>query len=335
MTARFQGLQSLPNKLAAFVEPMECEAVSELRGGPQWVYQIKLDGYRAIAVKSDNKVRLFSRRQKSFNKQYPYIVEALVDLPDGTVIDGEIVALDDSARPQFNLLQNYRSEARRIRYFVFDLLCYDNRDTTCLPLVERRTLLRTLKFQSSRIQFLEYLETSATNMVAAAKDQRLEGVVGKRRDSLYQPGRRTGSWVKYRISVGQEFVVGGYFPGPHGFDSIIVGYYEGRDLMYAARTRSGFVPASRRQVFSKLKHLVTASCPFVNLPETRRSRFGEELNAEKMKKAVWLRPEAVAQIEFLEWTEADRLRHSKFVGLREDKNPRSVVKEHVGEAASD
>ncbi len=102
--------------------------------------------------------------------------------------------------------------------------------------------------------------------------------------------------------------------------------------MYVARTRNGFVPASRRQVFSKLKNLVTPTCPFVNLPETRRSRFGEELNAEKMKKAIWLKPEAVAQIEFLEWTEADRLRHSKFVGLREDKNPRSVVKEQAAEA---
>ncbi len=123
------------------------------------------------------------------------------------------------------------------------------------------------------------------------------------------------------MNRGQEFVIGGYFPGPHGFDSLIVGYYDGDNLMYVARTRNGFVPASRRQVFSKLKHLVTPSCPFVNLPETRRSRFGEELNAEKMKKAIWLRPESVAQIEFLEWTEGDRLRHSKFVGLREDKNP--------------
>jgi ATP-dependent DNA ligase len=101
---------------------MECESVSKLRDGPQWIYEIKLDGYRAIAVKSDNELRLFSRRQKSFNQQYPYIVEALADLPDGTVIDGEIVALDDSARPQFNLLQNYRTEAQCIRYFVFEQL---------------------------------------------------------------------------------------------------------------------------------------------------------------------------------------------------------------------
>ena len=325
-------LRSCPEKKADFVEPMECEPVSKLQDSSQWVYEIKLDGYRAIAVKSDGKVRLFSRRQKSFNQQYPYIVEALVDLPDGTVIDGEIVALDDSARPQFNLLQNYRSEAQRIRYFVFDLLCYENRDTTCLPLIDRRALLRKLKFQSPRIQLLDFLETSAANMVAAAKQQGLEGVIAKRKDSLYQPGCRTGTWVKYRINRAQEFVIGGYFPGAHGFDSIILGYYRGDDLVYVARTRNGFVPASRRQVFSKLKHLVTSECPFANLPETKKSRFGEELNADKMKKAVWLKPEIVVQIEFLEWTDADHLRHSKFVGLREDKDPKSGVKEHRDEA---
>src|SRR5881275_434115 len=133
-----------------------------------------------------------------------------------------------------------------------------------------------------------------------------------------------------RINQGQEFVIGGYTIGGRSFDALVFGYYDKDKLMYVARTRNGFVPASRRQVFSKLKHLVAPTCPFVNLPETRRSRFGEELNAEKMKKAIWLRPEAVAQIEFLEWTEASRLRHSKFVGVREDKDARSVVKEEVG-----
>jgi ATP-dependent DNA ligase len=158
----------------------------------------------------------------------------------------------------------------------------------------------------------------------------LEGVIGKRKDSRYEPGKRTGSWIKHRINRGQELVIGGYFPGPHGFDSIILGYYKGDDLVYVTRTRNGFVPASRRQVFSRLKSLVIEKCPFVNLPDTRKSRFGEELNAEKMKKAIWVEPEIVAQIEFLEWTEADRLRHSKFVGLREDKDPRRVVKERSG-----
>ena len=315
-----------------FVEPMECEIVSKLREGSEWVYEIKLDGYRAIAVKSDDKVRLFSRRQKSFNHQYPHIVEALADLPDGTVIDGEIVALDDSGRPEFNLLQNYRLDAGRIRYFVFDLLCHQNRDTTRLPLVERRDLLRTLKFQSPRIQIVEYLETSAANMLAAVKEQGLEGVIAKRRDSLYQPGRRTGVWVKYRINRGPGACDWRIYPWTSWVDSLIVGYYRGEDLIYVARVRNGFVPASRRQVFEKIRSLVSPTMPFVNLPDTHKSRWGDELTAEKMKECVWLRPEAVARIEFLEWTEADRLRHSKFVGLREDKDPRSVVKEHGDEA---
>jgi ATP-dependent DNA ligase len=110
-------------------------------------------------------------------------------------------------------------------------------------------------------------------------------------------------------------------------DAIIVSYYRGEELIYVARTRNGFVPASRRRVFEKLKPLVTSKCPFVNLPETRKARWGEALTAEKMKKCVWVRPEMVAQVEFLEWTDVDHLRHSKFVGLREDKDARKVVKE--------
>jgi ATP-dependent DNA ligase len=122
-------------------------------------------------------------------------------------------------------------------------------------------------------------------------------------------------------------VIGGYIPGPHGFDSLIVGYYRGKDLIYVARVRNGFVPASRRQVFEKIRSLASPTMPFVNLPDTHKSRWGDELTAERMKECVWLRPEAVAQIEFLEWTDGDRLRHSKFVGLREDKDPKTVVKE--------
>jgi len=254
-----------------------------------------------------------------------------VDLPEGTVVDGELVAIDDRGRPDFNLLQSFRAEASRIHYYIFDLLRWNDRDVTGLPLIERRELLKSLVIiRDKRIRISEYVEATPQALLSAVREQGLEGIIGKQKDSHYQPGKRSGAWIKYRVNRGQEFVIGGYFPGPHGFDSLIVGYYDGDKLMYVARTRNGFVPASRRQVFSKVKHLVTPDCPFVNLPETRRSRFGEELNAEKMKKAVWLKPQTVAQIEFLEWTEGDRLRHSKFAGLREDKNPRTVVKEDVG-----
>jgi DNA ligase D-like protein (predicted ligase) len=324
-------LDSLPKTEASFVEPMECLSVSKLPEGLEWLWEIKFDGYRALAVKSGTGVTLFSRRRKSLNRQFPYIVEALADLPAGTVVDGEVVAMDESGRPDFNLLQNLRAEASRIQYYIFDLLCWEDRDLTHVPMVERRALLKSLVvIPDKRIRVSDYFEAAPKDLLSAVREQRLEGIIGKRKDSLYQPGKRSGAWIKYRVNKGQEFVIGGYFPGTHGIDSLIVGYYDGDKLMYVARTRNGFVPASRRQVFSKLKHLVTLTCPFVNLPETRRSRFGEELNAEKMKKAVWLKPEAIAQIEFLEWTEGNRLRHSKFVGLREDKNPRDVVKEQLG-----
>jgi DNA ligase D-like protein (predicted ligase) len=310
--------------------------VSRLPEGTLWIWEIKLDGYRALAVNSPAGLTLFSRNRKSLSRQFPYIVDALAELPKGTVLDGELVAIDDSGRPNFNLLQNFRAEAARIHYYIFDLLCWKERDLTRLPLIERRALLKSVvAVRDKRIKVSDYIEAAPEDLLSAVREQGLEGIIGKRKDSLYQPGKRSGAWIKYRANRCQEFVIGGYFPGPHGFDSLIVGYYDRDNLMYVARTRNGFVPASRQQVFSKVKHLVTRACPFVNLPETRRSRFGEELNAEKMKKAVWLRPEAVAQIEFLEWTEGDRLRHSKFVRLREDKNPRSVVKERVGEAASD
>jgi len=320
-------LASLPKRKADFIEPMDCAPVPKLIEGSDWLYEIKLDGYRAVAVKSD-RVNLFSRRHKLFNHQYPYLVEALNDLPGDTVVDGEIVALDESGRPNFNLLQSSRREASRIHYFIFDLLICNNHDLTRLPLNERRDLLKSLlKLRSTRIRISEQFETSGNDMLAAVRQQQLEGVIGKRKDSLYEPGKRTGAWIKYHVNRGQEFVIGGYIPGAHGFDSLIVGYYRGKDLVYVARVRNGFVPASRRQVFEKIRSLVSPTMPFANLPDTHKSRWGDGLTAEKMKECVWLRPEAVAQIEFLEWTEADRLRHSKFVGLRDDRNPRDVVKE--------
>lgn len=269
----------------------------------------------------------FSRRQKSFNTQYPYLIDAPTELPKGTVVDGEIVALDESGRPSFNLLQSFRSEASHIHYFIFDILIHNDRDLTRLCLSERYKLMKSvLKLHSPRIRIVEQFEVTAKDMLAAVRQQQLEGVIGKRKDSLYEPGKRSGCWVKYRVNRGQELVIGGYIPGPRGFDSLIVGYYQGKDLLYVARVRNGFVPASRRQVFGRIRHLVSTTMPFANLPDTLKSRWGDELTAEKMKECVWLRPEAVAQIEYLEWT-GNRLKHSKFVGLREDKNPRAIVKE--------
>ena len=277
-------LDSLPPRAASFIEPMECLVVPKLHDGSQWIFEIKLDGYRALGIKSDHGVRLLSRRNNSFNRQYPLIVEALSELPQETIVDGEVVALDHSGFPNFNLLQNYRSEASRIHFFIFDLLIYEGRDLTRLPLIERRQLLSSLlKFNSGRIRITDFLEASAADMLHAVRQQGLEGIIGKRKDSLYEPGKRSGSWIKYRVNRGQELVIGGYMPGSHGLDSIVVGYYRGNDLVYVARVRNGFVPASRRQVFGRLRSLEVPDCPFINLPEKHRSRWGEGLTAEDMK----------------------------------------------------
>ena len=327
-----EKLKSLPHRAAAFIEPMECLAVTKIPDDPAWLYEVKLDGYRALAVNSNGTVNLFSRRRNSFNRQYPLVYKALSDLPENSVIDGEIVALDEKGQPDFNLLQHYAKQASRIHYFVFDLLVYKDRDLTRLPLLQRHEIMKSvLTFKSPRVRITDYFEVSAADIVNAIRAQGLEGVIAKRKDSRYEIGKRSGSWAKYRLNSGQELVIGGYIPGTHGLDAIVVGYYRAEDLIYVARIRNGFVRASRRQVFATLNPLVISECPFVNLPETHKGRWGEGLTAADMEKCVWVRPEIVARIEFLEWTDSDHLRHAKFAGLREDKDAGTVVKEHGGE----
>src|SRR6266705_1188334 len=180
-------LDSLPKIEASFVEPMECLSVSKLPEGLEWLWEIKLDGYRALAVKTGNGVTLFSRRRKSLNRQFPYIVEALADLPAGTVVDGEVVAIDESGRPDFNLLQNLRAEASRIQYYIFDLLCWEDRDLTHVPMVEQRALLKSLVvIRDKRIRIADYFEAAPKDLLSAVREQALEGIIGKRKDSHYQ-----------------------------------------------------------------------------------------------------------------------------------------------------
>jgi ATP-dependent DNA ligase len=197
---------------------------------------------------------------------------------------------------------------------------------TALPLEERRAILTKILPRNDHIS-LSVVDYSAAQMLKFVKQHGLEGVVAKREESVYEPGKRSGLWSKYRVNLGQEFVVGGYTPGSNGFDALIVGFYRGKDLMFAGRVRAGFVPASRREVFAQIKGLKAAKCPFANLPEVSEGRWGQGLTAEKMKGCVWLKPKAVARIDFAEWTGADKLRHTKFVAIRDDKDPHKVVRE--------
>jgi len=305
---------------------MLCLAVPKLPEGPAWQYELKLDGYRGIGIKGNRLAHLASRNGKNFSDRFPMITRALERLPDDTVIDGEIVAVDANGLPSFNLLQHFAA-AETILFYAFDLLMLDGTDLRSQPLELRRALLRELMPKLPEpIRHSETFDVSAAELLKEVRLQGLEGVVAKRRNSSYRSGDRSGAWVKLRANRRTDLVIGGYVPNPDGFDSILVGYYEGRDLMYAARIRAGFVPASRQTVFSKFAGLSIKDCPFQNLPERTKGRWGDGLTAAEMVKCRWLKPDLVAAIEFLEWTVDGHLRHPRFVRLRDDREPTEIAR---------
>jgi bifunctional non-homologous end joining protein LigD len=318
-----------PVTAARFIEPMLLRPTDHLPESPAWQYELKLDGYRAIAFKSGGKPHLRSRNNKNFNTRYPAVAMALAALPDETVLDGELVALDDSGRPSFNALQNYGSAAVSLVYFVFDVMILAGKDVVAEPLAVRRDLLqrRVLANLDHPIRESPELDAGLPELISSVKAHGLEGLVAKRRDSRYEPGQRSGAWQKMRVNQAQEFVIAGYTPSARNFDSIIFGYYDGSELMYAGGTRNGFTPSSREQLFKRFIGLEAEKCPFANLPEARSGRWGEGLTAEKMAECRWLRPALVGKFEFVEWTPDGHLRHARFARLRHDTRPHDVTRQ--------
>jgi len=194
--------------------------------GKNWSYELKLDGYRALAIKSDGTVQLRSRNNKDFSGRYPAVARELAALPDETVVDGGVVALDDAGRPSFNALQNLGSGSAKaqIAYYVFDVLMLDGRDLLGEPLSARRALLgdQVMPKLSEPVRESPVLDASLSDLIAAVRAQVLEGLIAKRLDSRYEPGQRTGAWQKMRINRGQEFVIGGYTPGSKAFDALSI-----------------------------------------------------------------------------------------------------------------
>jgi bifunctional non-homologous end joining protein LigD len=315
--------------VAKFVEPMLLLRTEKLPESADFQYELKFDGYRALAIKSGGKVQLRSRNDNDFNARYPAIVKALAPLQDEIVIDGEVVALGPAGKPSFNLLQNHGSSGAPLHFFIFDLLVLKGKDVMNKSLTERRELLEKHIFPKMQepIRYSPVLEAGLKDLIQSVKAQGLEGLVAKRRDSKYEPGLRSGAWLKMRVNQGQELVIGGYTPSPKNFDALVIGYYDGSNLIYAARTRNGFTPASRAELFKKLKPLEIKECPFANLPEKKAGRWGAGLTAAKMAECLWLEPVLVGQFEFVEWTSDQHLRHSRFVALRDDKKAGAVKRE--------
>jgi bifunctional non-homologous end joining protein LigD len=211
---RPKAFSALPPAKIRFIEPMYAtRLVQTLPRGQEWLYEVKFDGYRCLAGGDSSGVTVWSRRGNLFTKQFPHIAGACEQLPPGTLVDGEIVALDENGRVSFNLLQHHRSEAQALLFYVFDVLVYRGRSLLKEPLEHRRQVLaETIKGKAAPIALSESLDASLKDLVRVAKEFGFEGIVAKRKDSAYQSGKRTGAWVKYRVNRGQEFVIGGYTP---------------------------------------------------------------------------------------------------------------------------
>lgn len=273
-------------------------------------------GETSIAGNSPHIFELWSRNQKDFTRRFPAIADAITSLPDETVIDGEIVALDGDGLPAFNRLQDFDTDKGLIVFYAFDLPIVGGLDLRRQPLETRREMLRELIAKMpDPIRFSEAFIVPPARLMPVVREKGLEGVVAKRRSSQYQAGKRSDDWVKVRANRVEEFVVGGYVPTARSFESILVGCYQHGRLMYAGAIRAGFVSGSRGLLFPELQRLQVTRCRFANLPDLKRGRCGEGITAEKMAGCRWLKPHLLVLIEFLEWTPEMRLRHPRFAGL--------------------
>ena len=234
--------------------------------------------------------------------------------------------MDAQGRPQFQLLQNSITSSAPVVFFAFDILMLAGRDVRTFPLNQRQQLLRDSVRTSDLVQVSETFHIPAKRMIDLVEEHGLEGVVAKRLNSRYEPGRRSGAWQKLCLTQAEEFVVGGFMPGANGVDALLIGFYRGRELRFCASVRAGFVPASRRQLYTRLESLITDGCPFTNVPEKAPGRWGQGLTAEKMLSCVWVRPKLVVRCAYQEWTVGDHLRRVSYVGVCEDKDAREVVR---------
>jgi DNA ligase D-like protein (predicted ligase) len=312
----------------AFVQPMAAEVVDRLPEGADWMYEVKFDGYRALLIKHGERVQLRSRNNKDLTHAYPAIHTAGLRVnAQSAVIDGEVVAIDAKGHPSFQALQHRAAHpGHTIVFFAFDLLHLDGEHLEARPLKERHRRLRTV-VDNSGLLLSEPLPGTATQVIDAVRSHGLEGVIAKKWSSPYRAGQRDGSWVKLKLDKQQEFVVGGYRPGPNGVDALLVGVFDGKQLRFAGKVRAGFTPHVRREVHTALKSVHADRCPFVDLPNSKTSHWGGGVTAEQMNEMQWLKPRLVAQIRFVEWTADGHLRHAAFLGLRTDKASRGVRRE--------
>ena len=330
---------------------MLATAAKALPGGDGWAYELKWDGVRALAYVKDGEVRICARRGDDASARYPELAAIGAANPDRELIlDGEVVAFDEDGAPSFGLLQRRMGLTDRVRiqrraaetpvtYVGFDLLWLDGRPVAGEAYARRRELLAELEFDGPSWQAPGHRVGDGAALLDVVRQRGLEGVVAKRLDSVYRPGRRTADWVKVQNRRRQELVIGGYMPGEGGrsrrVGSLLVGYWDTtpeeaarldrpQRLVYAGGVGTGFTQARLEDLTGLLAPLRRDTSPFeagwdpqVKYAARARERGG----------LVWVEPVVVCEIEFLRWTHEDTLRAASFKGLRDDKDPRDIVRE--------
>ena len=316
-----------PSKL----KPMMVRLADEPFSHPDWLFEPKLDGFRALAFVRHGQVSLLSRTGNELSKHFPEVVDELSVQPERElVLDGELAALTEDGLPDFALIQQRLGLPKQVKltppegqakivYYPFDLLYANGRDLQRLPLYDRKRILSQAVLPGDAVQVVEYVESDGESFFRGAVQMGLEGMVAKRWESSYEAGVRSPSWLKIKHVRSQEFVVGGYTKGAGArsstFGALLLGYHDGSELRYAGRVGSGFDQSMLDQVLESLDGLRAASSPFDEHPDVDEGD------------TTWVRPELVAEVKFSEWTHEARLRAPVFLKLRPEVSPRAVVRE--------
>lgn len=317
------------HKMPLGITPMLTTLVDKPFDQPGWLYEVKWDGYRALAFINNGTVDLRSRNDKSFNDKFYPVYQALQKWDVNAVLDGEIVVLKTNGTSDFGSLQNWRSEADGdLMYYVFDVLWLDGKDLRNEPLRKRKEILKSIVPGNDVVRVSDSFEVKGTEFYESAKRMKLEGIIAKKADSVYQSGARTSDWLKIKVNQRQEVVIGGYTQNagsPKPFSALLVGVYEGDKFIYTGKIGTGFNDKTQREMLKQFAKYEVAKAPFYTTPDYNKpSRF----NPHPAKAEVtWLKPVLVCEVSFTEMTTDGVMRHPSFEGMRSDKAPKEVKKE--------
>ncbi|MDF2448198.1 MAG: ligase [Bacteroidota bacterium] len=319
----------MPDKIS----PMLATLVDNPFDEPGWIYEVKWDGYRAVALCHKKAVELKSRNDKSFNDKFYPITKAFQKLNLNAVIDGEIVVVGEDGISNFGDLQNWRSEADGdLLFYAFDIMWYNGKDLTSFPLLDRKKILNAVLKENELIRVGDYFAENGIEFFEAAKDMGLEGIIAKKSDSEYHSKSRSKEWLKIKANKRQEMVIGGFTRNDDSsktFSSLVVGVFNGENLVYAGKVGTGFNTDTQRELMKQFKPLIIKTCPFYQTPDINKpSRFRPNPpNAT----VTWLRPSLVCEVAFTEMTTDGILRHPSFQGMRIDKKAKDVVAERASD----